>query len=90
MLLIKGCIVYHGVFVDGVFVFDRFGQPSEFAVWKINKLFNKFSRVTVVLYIYFLVNLDSSPFYLAMVQSQCLKVIGRNCALSNGSWLSML
>ena len=32
MLLIKGCIVYHGVFVDGVVVFDRFGQPSEFAV----------------------------------------------------------
>ena len=34
MLLIKGCIVYHGVFVDGAVVFDRVGQPSEFAVWQ--------------------------------------------------------
>ena len=32
MLLINGYIVYHGIFVDGVVVFDRFGQPSEFAV----------------------------------------------------------
>ena len=30
MLLIKGCIVYHDVFVDGAVVFDRVGQP-EFA-----------------------------------------------------------
>ena len=54
MLLIKGCIVYHGVFVDWVVVFDRFGQPSEFVVWQhlfvslFNKLFNNFSRVTMV------------------------------------------
>ena len=34
MLLIKECIVYHGLFVDGVVVFDRFGQLSEFAVWQ--------------------------------------------------------
>ena len=32
MLLIKGCIVYHGIFVDGAVVFDWVGQPSEFAV----------------------------------------------------------
>ena len=32
MLLIKGCIVYHDVYVDGAVVFDRVGQPSEFAV----------------------------------------------------------
>ena len=32
MLLIKGCIVYHDVFVDGAVVFDQVGQPSEFAV----------------------------------------------------------
>ena len=32
MLLIKGCIVYHGAFVDGGLVFDKVGQPSEFAV----------------------------------------------------------
>ena len=30
-----------------------------------------------------MLNLDSSPFYLAMAQSQCLKVTGRNCGLSN-------
>ena len=35
MLLIKGSIVYHGVFVDGAVVFDRVGQPSEFAVWHL-------------------------------------------------------
>ena len=34
MLLIKGCIVYHHVFVDGAVVFDRVGQPSESAVWQ--------------------------------------------------------
>ena len=34
MLQIKGCIVYHGVFVDGAVVFDRVGQHSEFAVWQ--------------------------------------------------------
>ena len=34
MLLIKGCIVYHDVYVDGAVVFDRVGQPSEFAVWQ--------------------------------------------------------
>ena len=39
--------------------------------------------IYIILYIHFLLNLDSSPFYLAMVQSQCLKVIGRNCGLSN-------
>ena len=39
--------------------------------------------IYIILYIHFLVNLDSSPFYLAMVQSQCLKVIGRNCGSSN-------
>ena len=39
--------------------------------------------IYIILYIHFLVNLDSSPFYLAMVQSQCLKMIGRNCGLSN-------
>ena len=33
LLLIKGCIVYH-IFVDGAVVFDRVGQPSEFAVWQ--------------------------------------------------------
>ena len=32
MLLIKGCIVYWGLFVDGAVVFDRVGQPSEFAM----------------------------------------------------------
>ena len=32
MLLIKECIVYHGVFVDGAVVFDQVGQPSEFAL----------------------------------------------------------
>ena len=32
MLLIKGCIVYHGVFVDGAVVFNRVGQSSEFSV----------------------------------------------------------
>ena len=30
-----------------------------------------------------MVHLDSLPIYLAMAQSQCLKVIGRNCGLSN-------
>ena len=28
------CIVYHEVFVGGTVVFDRVGQPSEFAVWQ--------------------------------------------------------
>ena len=37
----------------------------------------------VYIYIYFLVNLDSSPFYIAMAQSQYLKVIGTNCGLGN-------
>ena len=32
MLLIKGCIVCHNVFVDGAVVFDRVGQLFEFAV----------------------------------------------------------
>ena len=34
MLLIKGCIVYHDVFFDGAVVFDRVGQPPEFAGWQ--------------------------------------------------------
>ena len=32
MLLIKGCIVYHDVFVDGAIVFHQVSQPSEFTV----------------------------------------------------------
>ena len=54
MLPMIVCIVYHDVFVSGAVVFDRVGQPSEFAVWQhlfvsfINKLFYKFSRVTVL------------------------------------------
>ena len=30
----KGSTVYHGVFVDGVVVFNWVGQPAEFAVWQ--------------------------------------------------------
>ena len=31
MLLTKGCIVYHAVFIDGAVVFDWVGHSSEFA-----------------------------------------------------------
>ena len=30
--MIKGCIVYQGVFVDGAVVFDRGSLPAEFTV----------------------------------------------------------
>ena len=45
--------------------------------------------IYIILYIHFLVNLDSSPFYLAMAQSQCLKVIGRVWFEQSVSWLQV-
>ena len=54
MLLIMVYFLYHDVFVGGVVFFNQVGQPSEFAAGQhlfvsfINKLLNKFFRVTAV------------------------------------------